>query len=101
MEGFGKCVGNHIICRAVDEFNRSIFNDIANEMELNVNVLGMNVVLIVFGKCKSRLVIRKESCEVKLSGEKLQEEGMNPKAFLCSMSNGKYSLSMVGRETIF
>ena len=57
-------------------------------MEIDVDMLGTSVVLVVFGKGHGRLVIRKESHGVKLPGEELREEGTNPEALLGSMGNG-------------
>jgi len=50
-KGFGECVGNHVVSRAVDKSDRAILDDIANEVESDVNVFGTSVILMVFCKC--------------------------------------------------
>ena len=87
-KGFGERVGHHVVCRAIDELNRAVFDDIVNEMEPYVDVLCTSVVLVIFGEHNGGLIVRKESCQVELAREKLQEEGMNPQALLRCMSNG-------------
>ena len=87
-KGFGERVGHHVVCRAIDELNRAVFDDIVNEMEPYVDVLCTSVVLVIFGEHNGGLIVRKESCRVELAREKLQEEGMNPQALLRCMSNG-------------
>jgi len=56
-KGFGKCVGDYVISRAVNKSNRTVFDDISNKMKLDVNVFGMSVVLVVFGKCDGGLIV--------------------------------------------
>ena len=56
-ESFCECVGNHVISRAVNKLNRAVFDDIANEMEADVDVLGTSMVLVVFGKGHGGLIV--------------------------------------------
>jgi len=59
-KGFGECVGDHVICRAVDKPNGTVFDDVVNKVKLDVDVFGMSVVLVVFGKCDGGLVVQKK-----------------------------------------
>jgi len=77
-KGFGKCVGDHVISRAVNKSNRTVFDDVSNKMKSDVDVFGTSVVLVVFGECNGGLVVRKEGGGVKLAREELGKEGPNP-----------------------
>jgi hypothetical protein len=56
-KGFGKDVHNHVVSRAVNKLNRPVFDNILNEVESTVDVLGMGMVLVVLCKCNSRLIV--------------------------------------------
>ena len=49
-KGFGERVGHHVVCRAIDESNQAVFDDVVNEMEPYVDVLCMSMVLVIFGE---------------------------------------------------
>ena len=70
-ESFCECVSNHVVGRAVNKMNRAVFNNILNEMEADVNMLGTSMVLVVFGEGHSGLIGRKEHGRVELAGEEL------------------------------
>ena len=57
----GECVGNHVVCRAINELDFAIVNYPANEMEMHVNMFGVGVILVVFGEGNHQLIIR-EKC---------------------------------------
>ena len=59
-EGFRERVSNHVIGRAVNKSNRAVFNDVLDEMEVDVDVLGMCMVLMILCECDGGLVVRKE-----------------------------------------
>ena len=46
-ERLGEDVGDHVLGRAIDKPDRAIFNDSANEVESDVNVLAAHVVLMI------------------------------------------------------
>ena len=70
-EGFRERVGNHVVSRAVNKSNRAVFNDVADEMEADVNVLGTCMVLVILCECDGGLVVRKEGSRVEFAGEDL------------------------------
>ena len=59
-EHFGKGISDHVISGAVDKVNLAIINDPVDEVEVDINVLGAGVVLMVFGEHDCGLIIRKE-----------------------------------------
>ena len=70
-KSFRERVSNHVVSRAVNKLNRAVFDDVANEMEADVDVLGTSVVLVVFGKGHRGLIVQKECGHVELAGEEL------------------------------
>ncbi len=75
-------VGDHILGRAIDEPNRAVFDDPANEMEVNVDVLAARMVLVVLRERNSRLVVGEQSGGVEHGPEDLGDESTEPKRFL-------------------
>ena len=53
----GKCVGDHVISRAINEVNRSIIYDKLNKMILDINVVGASVIRPITGECDSSLQV--------------------------------------------
>jgi hypothetical protein len=53
----GKCVGDHIISRAINEVNCPIIYDKLNKMIPYVNVLGSSVIRPVVSECDGSLRI--------------------------------------------
>ena len=49
-ERLGKGVGDHVVCRAIDERKVALANDPSNKMKTYIDVLGSGVILLVFGK---------------------------------------------------
>jgi hypothetical protein len=49
-EGFGKSVGSHFISRAINEFYVTLFDDIANKMIPDVNMLGVCMVVVILSE---------------------------------------------------
>ena len=96
-EGFHECVSNHVIGRAVNKLNRAIFDDVFNEVKVDVNVFGASMVLVIFGEGHGRLIVRKKGGRVEFAREDLCEEGTKPKCFRCCMSNSNI-LALSGRE---
>ena len=47
-QSLGKCVSNHVVGWAVDKSNRTIFDNVMDEVEMNVNMFCMGV-LMIFG----------------------------------------------------
>ena len=70
-EGFRVRVGNHVISRAVNKSNRAVFDDVSNEMEADVDVLGTRMVLMILCECDGGLVVQKEGGSVNFAGEDL------------------------------
>ena len=73
-KGFGERVGHHVVCRAIDESNRAVFDDVSNEMEADVDVLGTRVVLMILRECDGGLVVRKEGGSVEFRSEEHTSE---------------------------
>lgn len=74
-ESFGESVGNHIIGGTIDKGNGAAFNDPANEMKANINVLRTCVVTMVLGKRNGRLVVRIDGGREERHVEELRKEG--------------------------
>ena len=53
-------VGNHVICRAEYESNFAIIDYPAYEMKMDVDLLGVHVILMVLGGHNGRLIVREE-----------------------------------------
>ena len=70
-KGFRERVGNHVVRGAVNKTNRAVFDDVANKMEANVDVLGASMVLVILRECDGGLVVRKEGGSVEFAGEDL------------------------------
>ena len=51
----GKCVGNHVVGRAVNKINCPVVHDKSNKMIPYVDVFGTGVIRPVAGKCDSGL----------------------------------------------
>ena len=51
----GKCVGNHVVGRAINKINCPIVHDKSNKMIPYVDVFGTGVIRPVAGKCDSGL----------------------------------------------
>lgn len=49
-ERFCESVCDHIVNRAVDKFDVALIDSIANEVVVDIYVLGASVVLVVFGE---------------------------------------------------
>jgi hypothetical protein len=45
---FGECVGDHVVCGAIHKFDGAIFDDPADKMEADVDVLCAHMILEVF-----------------------------------------------------
>ena len=60
-ECLGKSIGNHNICWAVDKSYFAVVNDPVDEVKVDVDVLGVGMVLVVFGEHDHRLIVGKES----------------------------------------
>ena len=73
-ECFGKHVSNHVSCGTVDQLERPFFNDLLNEMIVDVNVFGLGVVLMVLCESNRRLIVRKEHCGTLNRGEDIAQE---------------------------
>ena len=59
-EHLGEGVGNHVVCRAEYESNFAIVDYPADEMEMNVDMLGAHMILMVLGERNSGLVVGEE-----------------------------------------
>ena len=51
----GKCVGNHVVSRAINKVNCPIIYDELNKMIPYINVFGASVIRPVAGECDSGL----------------------------------------------
>ncbi len=69
-----RTVGDHVLGRAIDEPNRAVFDDPANEMEANVDVLAARVVLVILRERNSRLVVGEQGGGVEGGPEDLGDE---------------------------
>ena len=56
-KGFRKCVGYHLVGRAVDDTNLSFFDDPSNKMEMNVDMFCMRVILVLLHERNRRLIV--------------------------------------------
>jgi len=50
-KGFSKGIHDHVICGTVDESKGTLFDDPANEVEMNVDVLCACMVLMILTEC--------------------------------------------------
>ena len=66
---FGERVGEHLISWAINDLEGTLFDNPADEVELDVNVFSACVVLVVFGKFNSGLVVAKEDSGREVSFE--------------------------------
>ena len=51
----GKCVGDHVVSRTINEINSPIVNNESNKMILDINVFGVSVIIPITGKCNGSL----------------------------------------------
>jgi len=56
-QGFGERVGHHLISWTIDESDMTLFNDVSNKMIMDVNMLGMCMVVVVMSQGHSRLIV--------------------------------------------
>ena len=75
---FGERVGEHLIGWAINDLEGTLFDDPADEVESDVNMFGAGMVLVVFGKFDSRLVVTKENGWREVDFEELGDKGMEP-----------------------
>ena len=75
---FGERVGEHLIGWAINDLEGTLFDNPADKVELDVNMFGAGVVLVVFGKFDSGLVVAKENGWYKVDFEELGDKGMEP-----------------------
>ena len=59
-ERLGEGVGDHVVCRAEYELNFAVVDYPAYEMEMDVDVLGARMILMVLGERDGGLVVGKE-----------------------------------------
>ena len=50
-QSFGKGVGHHVIGWAINQMEMTVFDNIANEVKTDVNILGASMILMVFCQC--------------------------------------------------
>ena len=60
-QSFRERVGSHVVRRAVDESNGLVFDDVADEVVMNVDVFRACMKISVCGDGNSRLVVTVES----------------------------------------
>jgi hypothetical protein len=92
----GKGIGDHILGRTKDEADRAILDDPANEVVANIDVFGMGVILVVFGKCDSRFVVGEKSGGRESETEDFRGERTKPECFFRSM--GSSNVLPLGRR---
>ena len=83
-----KHIGELLVSGAVDESGRALFDDVADEMKANINMLGAGMVLMVFCELNSRLVVQKKSGGRDVDIKDLVNKGSEPDGFLRSMGYG-------------
>ena len=54
-KGLGKCIGDHVVGRAINKVNCPIVYDKSNKMIPYINVLGVSMIRPVAGECDSGL----------------------------------------------
>ncbi len=74
-ERLGEDVGDHVLGRAIDEPDGSVFDNPANEMESDVDVFAARVILVILRERNGRLVVGEEGGGVKRGPEDLGDEG--------------------------
>src|ERR1700761_9588762 len=57
---FRERVGDHVVCRAVDELNGSLGDDVPNKVVPDIDMLRAGVVLVLLCECDGRLIVREE-----------------------------------------
>jgi hypothetical protein len=61
IESFGKSISNHVVGGTINEGGAALHDGLANEMEMNVDMLGTRVVRGILRQRNSTLIITKES----------------------------------------
>jgi hypothetical protein len=56
----GESVRNHVVCWTINQLNRALRDDVADEVVACTNVLRPRMVLVLFGKSNSRLIVGKQ-----------------------------------------
>jgi len=63
-QGFGECVSSVVIGRTKYESNGAFFNDITDEVKVDVDVLRSCMVLVIFSELDGGFVVRKKGGRV-------------------------------------
>ena len=91
---------NHITCRAINEADAAIFDNVTNEMKSYVDVLGVRVELVVLCEFDRRLVITKRMVGSRLSSNNWKISDRSHKASFTVWVIATYSASVVDRAII-
>jgi hypothetical protein len=81
----GEDISHHVISEAVNEFDRTLLNNLADPVIMHIDVLGLWMVLVVAYECNGGLVIRKESGGGSEVTEDLRDKAVKLKGFLAAM----------------
>ena len=84
-EGLGECIGDHVICGAIDKLDRPLLHDPADPVVTHIDVLGARVVLVVMHEGDGHLVVRKEGGRALDVAKHLRDEVAEPEGFLAAM----------------
>src|ERR1700761_8130339 len=87
-EGFGKSVGGHFICGAINELDSPGFHDIANIMVSQVNMLRACMVMAVLCESDRRFAVAEKSCRRRQRAENFPNEFTHPHCFFGGVSGG-------------
>ena len=57
QQHFGEYVSSHVVCGAVADVHGPTSHDLANEVEVDVNVFGLCMVVVICGQLQGSLVV--------------------------------------------
>jgi hypothetical protein len=73
-----KCIGNHVIGRAIDEVQGALLDDLLDEVVAHINVLYIHMILVVPREGNCCLVVRKKGGGNGNGVKNLQKEAAQP-----------------------
>src|SRR5260221_9236650 len=77
-KGFRECIRHHLVGRAIDKSNLSLFNDPTDKMITDVDVFRASVILMLLCERDCRLIVREKCSCRQRSSKELKDEGTKP-----------------------
>jgi hypothetical protein len=88
QECFCEDVCSHLVGQAVLDVNVAICYGLMDKVELNVDVFGTSIIIIICGKVKGCLIITEECGGTGNGAKEWEYKPAKPNAFLCCMGCG-------------